>query len=88
MSRDLIKQSLLTTATDLGATGVDDIYGWGLLNLEKAINGPAAFDKRLTFDENGYRSNDVIIDMEGYPSSASDIDSYTFSNNISGNAGV
>ena len=88
MSRDLIKQSLLTTATDLGAAGVDDIYGWGLLNLEKAMKGPAAFDKRLTFDEHGYRSNDVIIDMEGHPTSSNDIDSYTFSNNISGNAGV
>jgi subtilase-type serine protease len=31
---------LLTTATDLGAPGVDDIYGWGLINLKKAIEGP------------------------------------------------
>jgi hypothetical protein len=28
---------LFTTATDLGATGVDNIYGYGLLNLAKAI---------------------------------------------------
>jgi hypothetical protein len=27
---------LLTTATDLGATGVDDVYGHGLLNLDRA----------------------------------------------------
>jgi hypothetical protein len=28
---------LLTTATDLGAPGVDDIYGHGLLNLERSM---------------------------------------------------
>ena len=32
-----IRDVLLTTATDLGAPGVDDIYGWGLINLKKAI---------------------------------------------------
>ncbi|MDU1911128.1 S8 family serine peptidase, partial [Fusobacterium sp.] len=37
MSRDLIKQSLLTTATDLGDPGVDSTYGWGYLNLGKAL---------------------------------------------------
>ncbi|WP_446434494.1 autotransporter domain-containing protein [Pseudomonas sp. 1152_12] len=35
-----IRDVLLTTATDLGASGVDDVYGWGLMNLEKAIDGP------------------------------------------------
>lgn len=35
-----IRDVLLTTATDLGAAGVDDIYGWGLINLRKAIDGP------------------------------------------------
>ena len=34
-----ITQILLETATDLGATGVDDIYGHGLLNLQ-AATGP------------------------------------------------
>lgn len=34
-----ISQILLETATDLGATGVDDVYGHGLLNLQKAT-GP------------------------------------------------
>ncbi|WP_233198857.1 MULTISPECIES: autotransporter outer membrane beta-barrel domain-containing protein [Luteimonas] len=31
---------MLTTATDLGEEGVDEIYGWGLLDLRKAIEGP------------------------------------------------
>ena len=35
-----IRDVLLTTATDLGAAGVDEIYGWGLINLRKAIDGP------------------------------------------------
>jgi subtilase-type serine protease len=35
-----VRDVLLTTTTDLGAPGVDDIYGWGLVNLEKAIDGP------------------------------------------------
>ncbi|MBJ7515946.1 MAG: MMPL family transporter [Stenotrophomonas sp.] len=34
-----VRDVLLTTATDLGAEGVDDVYGWGLVNLEKAIEG-------------------------------------------------
>jgi len=35
-----IRDVLLTTATDLGAPGVDPIYGWGLIDLKKAIDGP------------------------------------------------
>ena len=38
-SPENITQILLETATDLGATGVDDIYGHGLLNLQDAT-GP------------------------------------------------
>lgn len=34
-----VRDVLLTTATDLGAVGVDDVYGWGLMNLAKAIEG-------------------------------------------------
>lgn len=43
-SNDLVRQTLLGTATDLGATGVDSTFGYGLLNIAKAINGPAKFD--------------------------------------------
>ncbi|MCS4230075.1 subtilase-type serine protease [Stenotrophomonas maltophilia] len=34
-----VRDVLLTTATDLGEEGVDKVYGWGLMNLEKAIEG-------------------------------------------------
>ena len=37
MPMSVVRAILLTTATDLGAPGVDDIYGWGLLNLEHAV---------------------------------------------------
>jgi len=35
-----VRDVLLTTATDLGAAGVDEVYGWGLIDLKKAIDGP------------------------------------------------
>ena len=37
MPMEVIRAILLTTATDLGDAGVDDIYGWGLVNVGKAI---------------------------------------------------
>jgi subtilase-type serine protease len=44
MTADQVRQVLLGTATDLGAPGVDDRYGYGLLNVGKAVRGPGAFD--------------------------------------------
>ncbi|MFP7722845.1 autotransporter domain-containing protein [Lysobacter sp. A3-1-A15] len=38
-----IRDILLTTARDLGEEGVDAIYGWGLLDLQKAIEGYGQF---------------------------------------------
>lgn len=34
-----VRDVLLTTARDLGAPGVDDVYGWGMVDLRKAIEG-------------------------------------------------
>lgn len=39
LSNAQVRDVLLTTATDLGAAGVDDVYGWGLMNLASAIEG-------------------------------------------------
>ncbi len=36
MNASEITALLFTTATDLGETGIDEVYGWGLLNMEKA----------------------------------------------------
>lgn len=74
MDADLIRQTILSTATDIGTPGVDDVYGWGLLNIDKALKGPALFSKELALSDN------VSINIPN--------GSYTFSNDISGNAGV
>ena len=73
MTGDLIRQTILSTATDIGKLGVDEDFGWGLLNIGKALNGPALFDKRLALGDN------VVADVT--------TGTYTFSNNISGDAG-
>lgn len=40
LSNPQVRDVLLTTATDLGDAGVDAIYGWGLIDLQRAIEGP------------------------------------------------
>jgi len=40
----LVRQTLLGTATDLGDPGPDAVFGYGLLNVGKAVQGPAKFD--------------------------------------------
>lgn len=42
-NNDLVRQTILASATDLGAPGVDAVFGWGLLNVGKAVNGPSRF---------------------------------------------
>ncbi|MBO9718278.1 MAG: S8 family serine peptidase [Pseudoxanthomonas sp.] len=43
-NNDLVRQTLLGTATDLGAAGPDTVFGYGLLDVGKALGGPAKFD--------------------------------------------
>lgn len=43
-SNDNVRQTLLGTATDLGAAGTDAVFGHGLLNIAAAINGPQRLD--------------------------------------------
>lgn len=60
-ARDL-QQTLLTTATDLGAPGVDEVYGWGLVNAAKAVRGYGMFTSMVTLNTQGYTStfsNDI-----------------------------
>lgn len=40
MSNAQVRDVLLTTARDMGAPGIDEIYGWGMIDLKKAIDGP------------------------------------------------
>lgn len=41
---DLVRQTLLGTATDLGAPGTDAVFGNGLLDIGKAVRGPGRLD--------------------------------------------
>lgn len=43
-NNDLVRQTVLGTAKDLGAAGVDPVFGYGLLDVGKAIKGPAQFN--------------------------------------------
>lgn len=43
MSNDALRTTILTTAMDRGATGVDAVYGWGVLDVGRALQGPASF---------------------------------------------
>lgn len=57
-----LQQTILTTATDLGAPGVDEVYGWGLVNAGKAVRGYGMFTSMVTLDTQGYTStfsNDI-----------------------------
>ena len=60
---DLVRQTLLGTATDLGKSGVDKVFGWGLLDVGKAVRGPAQFawgDVKVDFDDiTSTWSNDI-----------------------------
>ena len=76
MTGDLLRQTILSTATDIGDEGVDDVYGWGFLNIDKALKGPALFDKRLALGDN------VYITLDGSNKV------YQFDNDISGDAGL
>ncbi len=61
-SNDLVRQTLLGTATDLGAPGVDPTFGYGLLNIGKAVKGPARFDwgdVTVAFDGRSTWANDI-----------------------------
>lgn len=60
---DLVRQTLLGTAVDLGAPGVDPVFGHGLLDVGKAVMGPGRLDwGQLTTRFDGGRSvwsNDI-----------------------------
>ncbi len=43
-SADQVRQTLLGTAKDIGDPGVDEVYGYGLLDVGKAVLGPGRFD--------------------------------------------
>ncbi len=50
-----VRDVLLTTARDLGEPGVDEIFGWGMLDLRRAIDGPGQLrvDTQVEMDQRG-----------------------------------
>ena len=56
-NNDLVRQTLLGTAKDLGPPGVDATFGYGLLDVGKAVRGPARLDwGNVTASFNGMTS--------------------------------
>ncbi|WP_228533374.1 autotransporter serine protease [Pseudomonas sp. UFMG81] len=61
---------LRTTATDMGAPGVDALYGWGMINLDKGIRGPAMLVTEQDIPEEfriagGYGPSQFVADLPG-----------------------
>ena len=54
-------QIILQSATDLGAPGVDPVYGWGMLNAE-AAQSPLNFDNLAVFQPFIWNGKEVDID--------------------------
>ncbi len=58
-----LQQTLLTTATDVSAPGVDAVFGWGLVNGDRAVKGPAWFGDTFVADlgaeDGGVFGNDI-----------------------------
>lgn len=44
MTNNQVRKSILGTATDVGEEGVDEVYGHGILNTEKAVRGLGRLD--------------------------------------------
>ena len=63
MSNDQVRQLLLGGAKDLGATGVDPVFGWGLLDVTKSAMGPSNFawgDFAVAPSSNSVWRNEII----------------------------
>ncbi|MDR3259269.1 MAG: autotransporter domain-containing protein [Fusobacteriaceae bacterium] len=99
MSAEIVKLTLLSTTDKPGEHmgnqnigGPDATYGWGILNENRALGGPAKFDKRLTHvtvDALGraIHADDVVISIKGSEQNRYDIDQFSFTNIITGDAG-
>jgi autotransporter-associated beta strand protein len=62
-SNDQVRQAILGGAKDLGAAGVDAVFGWGLLDVTKAAMGPSNFawgDFSVAFSGNSVWRNEIV----------------------------
>lgn len=62
-NNDQVRQTVLAASKDLGAPGVDPVFGWGLLDVTKAAMGPSNFawgDFDVTLAGNSVWRNPII----------------------------
>ncbi|KAG1390794.1 hypothetical protein G6F58_012889 [Rhizopus delemar] len=75
-NNDLVRQTLLGTAKDIGAPGVDPVCGYGLLDIGRAVKGPGRFDwgdvvANVDVASTGSLwSNDIVGTMPAPPASS------------------
>ena len=50
-----LKNTLITTADDMGTPGVDAVWGNGLVNADRAVKGYGRFDKDVTLNVDGIK---------------------------------
>ncbi|AMW15946.1 autotransporter domain-containing protein [Glaesserella parasuis] len=86
MDHHLVTQTILSTANKLNSSDVteepNERVGWGVLNQERALNGPAKFDTKLLTNDN----KTYVVAKLDYKHHT-DRTKYTWSNNIQGDAG-
>lgn len=68
MTNNQVRKTLLGTATDLGDPGVDEVYGYGLMNAAKAVNGMASLEwgtETLNVTSGNYAFGNVLTGAGG-----------------------
>jgi hypothetical protein len=66
-----VAQILFTSATDLGAPGVDPVYGWGLLNINRAFQNSGQTiiqtptGKSMVVSDRSFTSSSMLGDVFG-----------------------
>lgn len=71
MSADQISAVIKTTATDLGVAGIDNLFGWGRVNLRDAINGPKMFITKEDIPQEyyvpgSYSEKQFVVNIPGW----------------------
>lgn len=93
-NNDLVRQTLLGTATDAGAPGVDNVFGYGILDVGKAAQGPGKFDwgtVTVSFTGNSVWRNNItgaggLIKQGSGTLSLTNAQSYTGDTRVEGGA--
>ncbi|MBD8092550.1 autotransporter domain-containing protein [Pseudomonas fluorescens] len=73
-----VRDTLLSTAKDVGAPGIDRVYGWGMMDLEKAMGGPAklwqlkkGYDLTFAEERAAQKYNPIVAQADYYERAAS-----------------